>query len=215
MPEGLTSSLIRPRLRGVADIFAAAAALPAGALLVDRARPGGPTLAAAAYAAGLVILLVGSALYHRQGWPLRVALRLRQIDHANIYVMIAGSTTPLAYTLIPGPGATLIAAMWAIAALGVLKTLLWPRAPRQLSTALYVGMGAVPLPVVGDLGRAVGADNLTWLIVGGVLYAIGALVYARRWPNPYPFTFGYHEIFHLFVFAAALLHFVVIWRVVT
>lgn len=213
MAQGLTSSLIRPRLRGVADIGAAAVAVPGVIALVDHARPDAARVAAV-YGVAMVILLLGSAIYHRQGWSLRVALWLRKIDHANIYLMIAGSTTPLAHTLIPGPGADLIAVMWIAAALGVLKTLLWPRAPRGLSAGLYMLMGAIPIPFVGAIGRAIGPSRLAWLVAGGVIYAIGGVVYARRWPNPYPFTFGYHEIFHVFVFAAAAIHFFVIWEVV-
>jgi len=212
--HGPTSSIIRPRLRGVADIGAAAIAIPGIMLLVGHARPGGATIVSAVYGASLVMLLLGSAIYHRPGWPLGVALWLRKIDHANIYLLIAGSATPVAYTLVPGPGVGLIAAMWLAAALGVLKTLLWPRAPRQLSAALYVLMGVMPVPLVGGLRERIGEAAMDLLIVGGGLYVAGAMVYALRWPNPAPFTFGYHEIFHLFVFAAALAHYAAIWWIV-
>jgi hemolysin III len=212
--HGPTSSIIRPRLRGVADIGAAAIAIPAVAALVDHARPGGASVASAVYGASLVMVLLCSAIYHRAGWPLRVALWLRKIDHASIYLLIAGSATPVVYTLVPGPGTGLIAAMWIAAALGVLKTLLWPRAPRQLSVALYVLLGVLPVPFVADLRETIGDAEMDLLIVGGAIYIAGAVVYARRWPNPAPFTFGYHEIFHLFVFAAALAHYVAIWSIV-
>ncbi|MCB9568980.1 MAG: hemolysin III family protein [Myxococcales bacterium] len=210
----LTSSVIRPRMRGVADIFAAAASLPAGVMLVEHARPGGPTLAAAVYAGSLSILLCGSALYHRKGWSLRTGLLLRKIDHANIYFLIAGSATPVAAAIEDGSGRVLLIAMWVAAAAGIAKTLLWSRAHRAISAAIYVGIGVIPVPFVGAIGEAVGREDLRWLGLGGALYVLGAIVYARRWPNPDPFVFGYHEIFHLFVFAAAAIHFVVIWGLV-
>lgn len=188
-------------------------ALPAVLLLVGHARPG-MILAAAIYGGSLVVLLVGSAIYHLPGWPLRTALLLRKIDHANIYLLIAGSATPVGASMIPGPGAGMIGAMWIAAAAGVLKTLLWPHAPRRLSAAVYVAIGVIPVAYAGAIGDAVGDAALTRFAVGGALYIVGAVVYARRWPNPDPFVFGYHEIFHLFVFAAAALHFAAIWGLV-
>ncbi len=208
-----TSSIIRPQLRGVADIYAAAASVPAGVALVWHARPGAVTLACLVYVAGLVILLVGSAVYHRPGWSLRTAKLLRKIDHANIYLVIAGTPTPLAVMLDDG-GPWLLITMWTAAALGILKTFLWPHAPRQVSSALYVVIGALPLPYVPDL-RALAGGSFPLLALGGALYLVGAFVYALRWPNPAPTVFGYHEVFHLFVFAAAASHFVAIWNLAT
>lgn len=205
---------MRPRLRGVADIYAAAVATPAVVVLVAAARPGAATLGALVYGASLVILLVGSAIYHRPGWPLRTALWLRKVDHANIYLLIAGTCTPLAVAVDGAEGGWLLTAMWAAAGLGIFKTFVWPRAPRRLSSALYVSMGALTLPVVPALHVAAGAV-FPLLAAGGALYLAGALVYALRWPNPAPLVFGYHEIFHLFVFAAALSHYLAIWALVT
>lgn len=205
-----TSSIIRPHLRGVADIFAAAAAVPAAVALVERARPGAVTLAVFVYAGSLVVLLVGSALYHRPHWSLRTALLLRKIDHANIYLLIAGTVTPLA-VMLGDDGPWLLATMWTAAVLGILKTFLWPRAPRKVSSALYVLMGTLPLPSVPALHTLAGG-SFPLLALGGALYLVGAVVYALRWPNPAPALFGYHEIFHLFVFAAAASHFLAIWN---
>lgn len=208
-----TSSLVRPRLRGVIDIYAAALAIPAVAALVAGARPGAATLAALVYGASLVILVIGSAVYHLPRWPVRTAVWLRKIDHANIYLLIAGTSTPLAFAVSPGPGEWLLPAMWLAAILGVLKTLLWPRAPRRLNAALYVLMGALTFPCGPALGRVVADFHL--LALGGLLYVIGAAVYALRWPNPAPLVFGYHEIFHIFVFSAAAAHYLAIWSIVT
>ena len=183
-------------------------------MLVAHAGPGRPTLIAAVYGASLVILLVGSAIYHRDGWSLRVGLWLRKIDHANIYLMIAGSATPIVATLLPGPGRGLLIAMWVAAAAGILKTFVWPRAPRQLNSAIYTLIGCIPVPFAWQIGDVVGSEALRMLALGGAFFITGGVVYARRWPNPNPFIFGYHEIFHLFVFAGAALHYSVIWDLV-
>ena len=208
-----TSSLIRPRLRGVADIYAALLAVPAVVLLISLARPGAATLAATVYGASLVVLLIGSAVYHLPHWPERTALWLRKIDHANIYLLIAGTCTPLAFALSPGPGEWLLLAMWTTAILGILKTLLWPRAPRKLNAIFYVLMGTITFPCAPALRHAVPDFHL--LALGGLFYILGAGVYALRWPNPAPHMFGYHEIFHLFVFAAAAAHYLAVWSIVT
>lgn len=209
-----SSSIVRPRLRGVADIFAAAVAIPAAIVLVAAARPGSATRAAAIYGAAMVLLLIGSALYHRPSWPVRTFLWLRKIDLANIYLMIAGSCTPLAYAMTPGPGRWLLPAIWGAAALGILKALLWSRGHRGVNAALYVVMGTLTLPCLPDLRAAVGARDFLLLSMGALLYLAGFAVYALRWPNPAPIVFGYHEIFHIFVFAAAALHYGAIWTIV-
>lgn len=210
-----SSSIVRPRLRGVADIYATMVALPAVVALVVAARPGAATLAAAVYGTGLLVLLVGSTLYHRPSWPVRTFLLLRKIDLANIYVMIAGSCTPLAYAITPGPGRWLLPAMWIAAALGVAKALLWSRGHRAINAGLYVLMGTLTLPCLSALKAAVSPVDFRLLATGGLLYFVGAGVYALRWPNPRPIVFGYHEIFHLFVFAAAAVHYAAIWTIVT
>ena len=210
-----SSSIVRPRLRGVADIYAAAVAIPAVVVLVVAARPGAATVAAAVYGACMVALLIGSALYHRPSWPVRTFLWLRKIDLANIYLMIAGTCTPLAFAITPGPGRWLLPAMWIAAALGIAKALLWSRGHRAINAGLYVLMGALTLPCLSELKAAVPPDDFRLLATGGLLYFAGAGVYALRWPNPRPIVFGYHEIFHMFVFAAAAVHYAAIWTIVT
>lgn len=199
-------------MRGVVDIYVAAVSVPAVALLVACARPGAATLATAVYGASLVILLVGSAVYHLPGWSLPTAIRLRKFDHANIYLLIAGTCTPIALSL-GERGAWLLTAMWIAAALGVLKTFLWPYAPRKLSAALYVVMGALTFPAAPALHAAAG-DAFWLLAAGGALYITGAGIYALRWPSPAPLVFGYHEVFHLFVFSAAAAHYAAVWSLV-
>ncbi len=210
-----SSSIVRPRMRGVADVYAAAVAIPAVVVLIVMARPGAATAVAAIYGVCMVALLVGSALYHRPSWPVRTFLWLRKIDLANIYLMIAGSCTPLAFAMMPGPGTWLMPAIWGAAGLGIAKALLWSRGHRAVNAALYVVMGTLTLPCLPALRAAVGPDDFMLLAAGGLLYLVGAIVYALRWPNPVPVVFGYHEIFHLFVFAAAGVHYAAIWTIVT
>lgn len=210
-----SSSIVRPRMRGVADIYAAAVAIPAVSVLVYYARPGAATAVAAVYGVAMVLLLIGSALYHRPSWPVRTFLWLRKIDLANIYLMIAGSCTPLAYAMTPGPGEWLLPAIWGAAGVGIAKALLWSRGRRSLNAMLYVLMGALMLPCLPALRTAVGPDDFMLLAAGGTLYFIGAGIYALRWPNPVPVVLGYHEIFHFFVFAAAAVHYWAIWTIVT
>jgi hemolysin III len=210
-----SSSIVRPRLRGVVDIAAAAVAIPAVLALLVAARPGEATAVAAVYGVAMVVLLIGSALYHRPSWPVRTFHWLRKIDLANIYLMIAGSCTPLAYVLTPGPGTWLMPAIWIAAALGIAKALLWSRGHRAINATLYVLMSTLTLPCLPALRAAVGATNFALLAGGGLLYLIGFAVYAFRWPNPVPVVLGYHEIFHFFVFAAAAAHYMAIWTIVT
>lgn len=210
-----SSSIVRPRLRGVVDIVATAVAIPAVAALIAAARPGKATAVAAVYGVAMVVLLIGSALYHRPSWPVRTFHWLRKIDLANIYLMIAGSCTPLAYALTPGPGRWLLPAIWGAAALGIAKALVWSRGHRAANAALYVLMSMLTIPILPDLRAAVGPLNFTLLAGGGLLYLVGFGVYALRWPNPAPIVLGYHEIFHFFVFAAAAAHYLAIWTIVT
>jgi hemolysin III len=210
-----SSSIVRPRLRGVVDLFGTAVAVPAAVLMVAAARPGTATAIAAVYGGCMCMLLIGSALYHRPSWPVRTFLWLRKIDLANIYLMIAGSATPMAYAVTPGPGEWLLPAIWIAAGLGILKALLWSRGHRGLNAGLYVVMGALTLPCLPALRAAIGTNNAILLLGGALLYLVGAVVYALRWPNPVPVVFGYHEVFHMFVFAAAAAHYAAIWSIVT
>ncbi len=213
--DSASSSLIRPRLRGVPDIYMAVLGVPAVVALVVAAKPGGATAVALVYGVAMELLLIGSALYHRPNWPVRTFLWLRKIDLANIYLMIAGSCTPLAYAMMPGPGWWLMPAIWLAAAVGIAKAMLWSRGHRGINAALYVLMGMLTLPCVPALREAVGSQNFRWLIAGAALYVVGAVVYTLRWPNPRPAVFGYHEVFHCFVFTAAAAHYWAIWMIVT
>lgn len=200
---------IVPRLRGVSHAVAFFVALAAAAVIVVLAPTGTATAALAVYGAGLVALFGGSALYHRWPGPARFKPVLRQIDHSTIFVFIAASYTPIALLLVHGPiGWVLLAGAWAGALAGVAFSLGWAHAPRPLAAGLYVALGWLALIAMPQLISALDPTALALLAGGGILYSIGAIVYARQRPDPWPRTFGFHEIFHALVIAAATLHYV-------
>ncbi len=205
----------RPALRGKLHEVGFWMSLVAGPLLAAAAPAGAPTLAVAIYAATLAGLLGVSALYHRITWsPERRAL-LRRLDHAMIFLLIAGTYTPIALTLPPGPRTALLAAIWMGATAGAAVQLVWPHAPRGLQAAVYVALGWTAVVVLPQLWQSLGATGVTLIVAGGALYSLGALVYARRRPDPWPRVLGYHEVFHALVLAAAACHLAVVrWMVI-
>src|SRR5512133_3917491 len=214
MPTGLSQPRTKPVLRGVSHEIAAFASLPAWSALIGVAGDGAGRVAAATYGACLVTLFTVSAVYHRPRWSPRVRAVIGRCDNSAIFLLIAGTYTPFGLLLGPGPGYALLAAIWIGAALGIVLSVTWPRAPKALMAALYVLLGWIIVPVLPALRAAIGDDALRLLLVGGLVYTAGAVVYALRSPDPFPGVFGYHEIFHLLVIAAAACHFVVVFRVV-
>lgn len=198
----------KPRLRGVSHQIAFFAALGAGAVLIALAPPRA-LLAAAVYAGSLATMLGTSALYHRASWAPRARRWMRRADHAAIFVLIAGTYTPFT-VLLPQNSAAMLAVAWGGAALGILRSLFWVGAPPALASGLYIAFGSAILVFWPALHAALGAGWLAVLVCGGVLYSVGAVVYAARRPDPAPAVFGYHEIFHVLVIAAAICHFAVV-----
>jgi hemolysin III len=200
----------KPLLRGVSHEIAAYVALVGWAVLSTAARNGEARSAALTYGGTLFGLFAVSALYHRPVWSLRARRILWRLDHCAIFFLIAGTYTPLCLLLPERLGRMTLAIIWAGAAAGVLLSLAWVTAPKPLMAALYVLLGWVVVPVLPALGRALGAGGLALLMAGGLMYTVGAVVYARRRPDPFPTIFGFHEIFHLLVVAAAACHFAVV-----
>jgi hemolysin III len=203
-----TLPLVKPRLRGVSHELAFFAALGAGAVLIAFA-PARAAWAAAVYAVSLATMLGTSALYHRPTWSPAPRRWLRRADHAAIFVLVAGTYTPFTL-LLPEHGPAMLALAWGGAALGIVQSLFWVQAPRPLVAALYIALGWAVTVFWPALHVALGTAGLFFLVFGGVLYSTGAIVYAARRPNPVPAVFGYHEIFHAFVVAAAVCHFGVV-----
>jgi hemolysin III len=213
---GVNVPLQRPRLRGVSHQWAFICSLVTGAALVVAAPAGRPTVASAIYAASVAALFGTSALYHRVTWPTPSARRwMRRLDHSMIFLLIAGTYTPFALLVLEGTLATVIlVVVWAGALGGILLKLVWIDAPKPLVASLYVMLGWVAVVAFPDLVESLGVTSTALVAAGGLLYTAGAVVYALGRPDPAPAVFGYHEIFHALVIAAAALQYAVIVFVV-
>lgn len=212
---GDLAGVVKPKLRGWLHLGTFPCALVGGMLLVAL----GPTLearlCAAVYALTSALLFGVSAAYHRGDWSERVSAWLRRFDHANIYLIIAGTYTPFAYLVLEGVARALVlAVVWVGALAGVLFRVLWVGAPRWLYTALYVGLGWVAAFFVPQFLDGTGAVVAALVILGGVLYSAGGLVYGLRRPDPSPRWFGFHEVFHALTVAAYVLQYVAVSFVV-
>lgn len=202
---------LKPRLRGWLHFGSAPLALMFGlALLVATPSPQ-LRAAVAVYVLTTVMLFGVSAAYHLGAGPARVNAFLRRLDHANIYLFIAGSYTPFAAAL---PSAelrwTILGLVWGTALAGLIVRVLWTRAPRWLVTSSYIALGWVAVVYLPDLYRAFGLTTVALLGIGGLLYTAGGVIYAVKRPNPYPAWFGFHELFHAFTIAAYLVQYAAI-----
>jgi hemolysin III len=205
--------MAKPYLRGVSHEVAFFVALVAGGWLVATATSRLAIGVTAIYAITLALMLGVSASYHRGNRAPSAELRWKRADHAMIFVFVAGTYTPICVLGIGGaPGMRILALVWAAAVLGAMRALLWVRAPRVIATALYVVQGWLMIAYWPDVRTALATPLLQLLVTGGMLYTVGALVYALRRPDPLPRWFGYHEVFHSFVIAASVCHFLLISR---
>jgi hemolysin III len=202
----------KPRLRGVFHQWAFVAFLAIGALTVATAPTGQATLAAAVYAGSVAALFGTSALYHRITWASAKARRwMRRLDHAMIFVLIAGTYTPFAVLALEGTVATaILVAVWIGAGAGIVMKLAWIDAPKWLTATTYVALGWVAVAAFPELVAALGLTATAMVAAGGLLYTAGAVIYTLRRPDPVPAVFGYHEVFHLLVVAAAALQYAVV-----
>jgi len=208
-PEGDAEP--KPRLRGWLHTGMAPLALVGGLVLLILTPTVAGRAAAAVYTLTSLALFGNSAVYHRGNWTDRVHAIFRRVDHANIFLFIAGTYTPMAVQLLDGPSRTLLLTLiWGIAVLGVGFRLFWLAAPRWLYTVLYVVMGWVAVFWLVQFWAAGGPAVVLLILAGGLIYSYGALVYGRKRPNPSPTWFGFHEIFHACTVAAALCHYAAI-----
>ncbi len=217
--DTITDLLDRPRARGWIHFYSAATAIVAGAALVPIAwltvspKAGWATLI---YALGIVAMFGISATYHRVHWRSRAAQKwMMRLDHSVIFVFIAASYTPFALLAMPErTGAEVLTLVWVGAATGVAIKMSWPSAPRWVGLPLYLMLGYSAIWFAGTLVDGAGLAVVALLVLGGVLYNIGAIFYGLRWPNPWPQTFGHHEFFHAFTAAAALCHYAAAWGLI-
>jgi hemolysin III len=209
--ERIVEGELSPRLRGVIHAYAFWVALGAGGLLVAVAHGARARTGATVYAIGLCALFAGSAIYHRWRWDPRWRPLLRRIDHSTIFIFIAASYTPVALLVLKGSLATaVLIAVWAGALGGIVFSLAWITAPRVLVAATYLALGWVAVIVTPQLVQHAGVAPTVLIAVGGLLYSVGATVYALKRPDPWPATFGFHEVFHTLVTTAAAVHFIAI-----
>jgi hemolysin III len=198
-----TAAAAKPKLRGVFHEVGFYVALGLGAALVATAEPGRARAAATIFASCVAACFGASALYHRPTWTPNVRAWLARLDHAGIYLLIAGTYAPFALIVMSTRwAAPVLSVVWGGAVAAILVKLFWVRAPKWLSAAIGVALGWSGVVAFPEL-LAVPVAGLMLLVLGGLLYTAGAIVYVRRSPDPVPHAFGYHELFHVLTLAAA------------
>jgi hemolysin III len=203
---------MKPKLRGVSHQWAFAVSLVAGAGLIVAAKTPKATLAVAVYALSLSALLGTSALYHRVDWR-RPEVRkwMRRLDHSMIFFLIAGTYTPFALLVLSGPLAdAILVVVWIGAIAGAVVETVWIDHPKWVAALIYMSLGWVAAVAFPELWADMGVAGTLLVAAGGLLYTAGAVVYATQKPDPNPRVFGYHEVFHALVIAAAAAHFAAI-----
>lgn len=202
---------VKPRLRGWIHAGVAPLVLVASIVLVALSPTPAARWSTAVFGLSAVMLFGTSAIYHRGRWSPRVAGILRRLDHTNIFLIIAGTYTPLAVLLLPASTArTLLVVVWSGAIVGLLARVFWLGAPRWVYVPVYVALGWVAVAFLPQFYRSGGAA-ITWLvIVGGLAYTLGAVVYGTKRPNPSPRWFGFHEIFHALTVVGFGCHYVAV-----
>lgn len=211
----MPSTPVKPALRGVSHLLAFVVALAAGPLLVAQATTSTQRITTGIYALSLVALFGCSALLHRGNWSDPTRVWLRRLDHSTIFLFIAGTYTPVsALALDDGLARLVLIAVWVGAVAGIAITLLWIDAPRWVTASSYIAVGWIAVLAIVALYTALGASRFALLGGGGILYTLGAVVYARKQPDPVPHVFGYHEVFHALVIAAVICHYALIWSLV-
>lgn len=199
---------VKPRLRGWLHAGMAPVALVLGVVLVVLATTTEGKVSAAVFAGTAVLLFGTSAVYHRGTWSPRVGAVLRRLDHSNIFLIIAGTYTPFALLLPSDQARTMLVIVWSGAVAGVLFRVFWTNAPRWLYVPAYLMLGWVAVFYFGPLLQHVGGAVMTWVVIGGALYSIGAVVYGTKRPDISPRWFGFHEVFHALTVLAFMAHFV-------
>jgi hemolysin III len=198
----------KPRLRGWLHAVTSPLTLAAGVVLVALSPTAATRAGSAIFMTTAVLLFTVSAIYHRGTWSPRAWAFLRRFDHANIFLLIAGSYTPFALLMLEGTDrVVLLGVVWGVALGGVVFRIFWAGAPRWLYVPIYLGMGWVALIYVEQFSQAGSAAVLALIVAGGVLYSLGGVVYGLKRPDPYPTWFGFHEVFHTLTILAFITHY--------
>lgn len=202
---------LKPRLRGHLHQWAAATFFVAGIVLIALAHGGRARFAATVYVIAVCLLYGTSALYHRRTWQPKARAIMRRLDHSMILVLIAGTYTPFALLLLHGSTSTAVLALaWGGALAGITLRMLWISAPRWAVIPPYLVVGWIAVFVMPELLHAGGVATLVLVAGGGLIYSLGAVVYATKRPDPWPKTFGYHEVFHLMTILAGVMMYIAI-----
>ncbi|MCG5430872.1 hemolysin III family protein [Mycobacterium sp. MYCO198283] len=216
LADGVAHVIGKPRARGWIHVYSAVVAVFCGATLVSvswalQSRSAG--LATLVYTLTIVAMFTVSAAYHRINWKCRAPAKwMKRADHSMIFLFIAGSYTPFAVLALPeSQGKVLLGIVWCGALAGVLLKMFWPSAPAWVGVPLYLLLGWVAAWFIGPILDGAGTAAVVLLIVGGALYSIGGVLYALKWPNPWPQTFGHHEFFHACTAVAATCHYIAMW----
>lgn len=208
-PVEIDAVPLKPRMRGWLHAGMFPAVLVAGIVLIALSDSTRGRIACTVYIATACLLFGVSAVYHRGTWGPRGEAVLRRLDHANIFLIIAGTYTPLTLLLLPAStGRPLLWAVWVAALAGIAFRVFWVGAPRWLYTPCYIAMGWAAVFFLPDFMRTGGIAVLVLVVVGGLLYSAGGVIYGIKRPNPSPRWFGFHEVFHSLTLAAFVVHYV-------
>ncbi|MFZ3230938.1 MAG: hemolysin III family protein [Pseudobdellovibrio sp.] len=207
----ILNAIQKPILRGHFHQAAFFFSLGACALLLAECRDQKAVVSILVYSLSLCGLFGVSALYHRIEWKHNARMWMRRLDHAFIFILIAGTVTPICLLVLnEADGMRLLLMIWIAAAVGTTQALFWVKSPKWVSALLYIFVGWMALPYMPEIYHALGLNKLILILIGGVCYTLGAVIYAFKYPNPSPKYFGYHEIFHVLVIIAAAFHFLMI-----
>ena len=209
---------LRPWSAVTHGIGAVLALLGTVLLLIHTVQVGGDVWKLASfsiYGLSMICLYTASTLYHCVNTDVPGRIALRKYDHCSIYLLIAGSYTPICLTALRGPwGWSLFGVIWSLALAGIAMAILWINCPRWLTAAIYLAMGWLSVIAVYPLWQTTGSTGLFWLVLGGLLYTVGGVSYALKWPGRNNPRFGCHEIFHVFIVLGSLAHYLLMYRVI-
>jgi hemolysin III len=205
----------KPLLRGYFHEWMFFISIGACIPLISKSTNPNELIATIVYSIGIFMMFGFSALYHRINWRPKVLKLMRRLDHSSIFIMIAGSFTPICLLVLPDKlGLQLLLIIWIIAGIGIIQTVLFTNTPRMVRAGIYLIAGYMAIPYLSVLSSVMGFTNYALTVAGGTIYSVGAIGYGLKFPDFSPKYFGYHEFFHILVSVAAILHFIVIYSIV-
>ena len=205
----------KPLLRGYFHEWMFFISIGACIPLISKSTNPNELIATIVYSIGIFMMFGFSALYPRINWRPKVLKVMRRLDHSSIFIMIAGSFTPICLLVLPDRlGLQLLLIIWIIAGIGIIQTVLFTNTPRMVRAGIYLIAGYMAIPYLSVLSSVMGFTNYALTVAGGTIYSVGAIGYGLKFPDFSPKYFGYHEFFHILVSVAAILHFIVIYSIV-